>query len=311
MTLATFSKPSFSVRTKRFVKTFVRLALCLVPLYLAGCACCSKDGGSTSLRQALTFHASFDRGLDADFAKGDPAIYHTANMKRPRTAIPGLPNNGAVEWAKDQGRFGHALRFTKKAPEVSFFKGKENFNFSASHWSGTVSLWLKVDPKTELAPGYCDPIQITSKEWNDASFFVEFEKKADLIPFRLGAYPDFKVWNERNRKWEEIPFEEKPLVSVLRPPFRGDRWTHVVFTFEQFNSGSGDGLARLYLDGKPANMISPRLQTYTWSLDDLVIMLGVSYIGLYDDLSVFNRALSEVEVQRLHALPRGVTGLIR
>ncbi|MBM3822163.1 MAG: LamG domain-containing protein [Verrucomicrobia bacterium] len=285
----------------------------LVALFVLGLTGCGTVGGgkSSELRSALTFHASFDHGLNADWARGDGQLYHAVSTKRPRVPVPGLPAQGTVEMVKDQGRFGHALRFTKKIPEAVFFKAKDNVAYSTGPWAGTVSLWLKVDPARELAQGYCDPIQITPKDWNDASFFVEFEKKTNSIPFRLGAYADFKVWNPGNRKWDDIPFEEKPLTTVLQPPFAGDRWTHVVFTWEGFNTGEGDGLARLYLDGKPAAMLSPRVQTYHWDLEAAHMMIGLSYIGMYDELSVFNRALSEQEVSILHRLPSGVGGLIR
>ena len=33
--------------------------------------------------------------------------------------------------------------------------------------------------------------------------------------------------------------------------------------------------------------------------------------GLFDELSIFNRAFTPAEVQALHALPRGVSGLLQ
>ena len=39
------------------------------------------------------------------------------------------------------------------------------------------------------------------------------------------------------RKFEDIPASERPLVTVTDPPFSGNKWTHVVFTFERFNTG--------------------------------------------------------------------------
>ncbi len=37
--------------------------------------------------------------------------------------------------------------------------------------------------------------------------------------------------------------------------------------------------------------------------------IGWSYIGLMDDLAVFNRALAPEEVKRLYNAPNGVKGL--
>jgi hypothetical protein len=217
-----------------------------------------------ALRKALTFHASFDGGTEAVRAAGDPKLYWAASFKQRDQAKPGLPETGEVLLAKGEGRFGDALRFTKKKAPVVFFQGARNMPHETVNWNGTVSFWLKVDPEAELEPGFCDPIQITASAWNDAAFFVEFEKRTESIPFRLGVYADFKVWNPDNRKFAEIPFAEKPLLTVDKPPFGPGRWTHVVFTFGNFNTGRPDGVARLYLDGRPHGSLGPRLQTFTW-----------------------------------------------
>lgn len=172
-----------------------------------------------------------------------------------------------------------------------------------------MSFWLSVDPAADLETGFCDPIQITPRAWNDAAFFVEFEKRAEGIPFRLGVYPDFKIWNPTNRKWEDIPMQEKPLTTVPKPPFSRGKWTHVVFTFDRFNTSRDDGVAHLYLDGLPAAVLDPRRQTFTWDEEKSLIMLGLGYIGLWDELAVFNRALTPAEVAHLHRLKNGVRDL--
>jgi concanavalin A-like lectin/glucanase superfamily protein len=261
------------------------------------------------LTTALTFHASFDHGVDADFAAGDPILRHAPSMKQRAEAKPGLPESGEVQVALDAGRFGHALRFTRKKSPMVFFRAAKNVAYRTNDWSGTVSFWLSVDPVGELEPGFCDPIQITPRAWNDAAFFVEFEKRTNDIPFRLGAYSDFNVWNPNKRKWEEIPFAEKPLATVPKPPFTRGKWTHVAFAFEHFNTGRDDGLARLYLDGALVATLGPRRQTFTWDEDQCLVMLGLSYIGLWDELAIFNRALTAQEVRQLHGLRNGVRDL--
>ena len=45
---------------------------------------------TASLREALTFHASFDHGPDADFAQGDHRLFTAPSMKQPRTGRPVL-----------------------------------------------------------------------------------------------------------------------------------------------------------------------------------------------------------------------------
>jgi hypothetical protein len=263
------------------------------------------------VRDALVFHASFDGGTDATRAAGDSKLFWAPTFKQRDQAKPGLPESGEVVLAKGEGRFGDALRFTKRRSPVVFYQGGKNMPYQRANWNGTVSFWLKVDPQGQLEPGFCDPVQITPTAWNDGAFFVEFEKRPESIPFRLGVYSDLKVWNPQNRKFAEIPAEEKPLVAVDKPPFGGDRWTHVAFTFERFNSGQPDGVARLFLDGRPQGVLSPRVQTFTWDPEKAVIALGLGYIGLLDELSTFDRALSEREIQALHAMEKGVAATSR
>jgi hypothetical protein len=160
-----------------------------------------------------------------------------------------------------------------------------------------------------LETGFCDPVQITPRAWNDAAFFVEFEKGPELIPFRLGVYADLNVWNPDKRRFADIPPHERPLVPVDKPPFARGKWTHVAFTFERFNTGKPDGVARLYLDGTLGGTLTPRQQTFTWDPDNTVMALGLGYIGMLDELSVFNRLLTDREVQAVYALEKGVGAL--
>ena len=285
------------------------LLLLFTGAFMCGCMTHHKHSHAR-LRQALTFHASFDNGLDADFATGDPVLRHAASLSKQAEAKPGLPESAEVQLVRDAGRFGHALRFTKKKSPMPFFRAARNVAYRTNNWSGTVSFWLSTDPASELEPGFCDPIQITPRAWNDAGFFVEFEKRTNDIPFRLGVYPDLKVWNPNNKKWADVTAAEKPLVTAPTTPFARGKWTHIVFTFENFNTGRDDGMAQLYLDGTPAATLGPRRQTFTWDEDKSVIALGLSYIGLWDELAVFNRALTAEEIRQLHGLKNGVRDLI-
>src|SRR6187401_2364393 len=126
-----------------------------------------------SLAGALAFHAPFDGGVDARRAE----------------AQPGLPPTDTVH-AAGAGRFGDAIRFTRRGAPAVFYQGGANMPYAASNWTGTVSFWLSTDPQTDLGIGFCDPIQITPRMWNNGAFFVEFEKSkvagAD-VPFRLGV----------------------------------------------------------------------------------------------------------------------------
>jgi len=288
----------------------VAIVLAIVVLAPSGCSTPhDASGHRAALRRSLIFHASFDHGVDADLAAGPRGLSNAPSLQQRDAAVAGLPAGGEVRLAPGAGRFGDALRFTRRESPLVFFSADRNAGYRGASWSGTVSFWLQVDPAAELAPGYCDPIQITPRAWNDAAFFVEFEKRTNDIPFRLGAYADFAVWNPDNRKWDDIPAAEKPLVTAPNTPFGAGRWTHVVFTFDRFNTGRDDGVARLYLNGVPAGVIGPRRQTYTWDEARSLIMLGVGYLGLWDELAIFDRALTPSEIAAVHALPHGVADL--
>jgi hypothetical protein len=271
----------------------------------------AQSADTAALQQALTFHASFDGGVDAAAAAGDPALYSAPSLKQRNAAVRGLPQSGEITLARGQGRFGDAVRFTRKKSPVIFFKGARNMPYQSDNWSGTVSFWLRVDPLNDLEPGFCDPVQITPRSWDDGAFFVEFEKRPESIPFRLGVYADHGVWNPGKRPFAEIPADERPLITVERPPFGGDRWTHVAFTFERFNTARPDGVVRLYLNGDLQGSLGPRRQTFTWDVDGNAIALGLGYIGLLDDLSIFDRALSDLQIRALHQLEKGVSTLPR
>ena len=278
--------------------------LCLVVLL-------SRQAGaqttpSQQLAKALVFHASFDATVDADFARGDRRLYTAPSGKRDQ-AQPGNARKD-VTLAPGKGRHGGCLRFADNSKQVLFYQAKDNLPYSQQDWSGTVGFWLRLDPDQDLKPGYCDPVQITDKKWNDASFFVDFTKDDVPRKFRLGVFANYKFWNPKDIKWEQFPAEERPMVTVDKTPFGRDRWTHVLFTFSGINREGEAATAALYLDGKLQGTVR-RPQQFTWETSKAAIMLGLSYIGDFDDLAVFDRALTQAEVQQLYGLKGGVKDL--
>lgn len=275
---------------------------------LCGCRSWSADAPMRSdLLRALTFHASFDESAEADFALGDSRIYTAPALDKRREGQPGL-NARDVVLAPGEGRWGGALLFLKKSRETVFYQAASNVNYPPENFSGTVSFWLKLDPEKDLEPGYCDPVQITPRDWNDAAFFVDFSKDEKPRHFRLGVFSDLKVWNPTGRDWDSIPPAERPMVVEEKHPFGGDHWTHVAFTFSGFNTGA-PATARLYLAGRLVGALSGRPQTFTWDPTQTLILLGLSYVGLFDDLAVFSRELSAEEVRLLGRLEGGVKAL--
>jgi len=63
---------SYALRMNPTHSTLLLLALLAAA---TGCQSAKNVGSSANLRRALLLHASFDQGLDADFAAGDPKLY--------------------------------------------------------------------------------------------------------------------------------------------------------------------------------------------------------------------------------------------
>ena len=264
----------------------------------------------SALRKALTFHASFDGTPSSDFAKGDGTLWSMVGKDQATEGLPAAARD-RVDHQEGAGRFGDCLHFkSTEAPRV-YFKAEKNFPYETSDWNGSVSFWLRTTPDEDLEPGYTDPIQITPRSALDACFFFEFGIE-DPRPCRLGVFPDKLAWNPENKPNQEIPIPERPLIEVGHADyaFTRDRWTHVVFTFEKFNNNDNAGVARLYLDGEPRGELSGWKQQFTWDLAKAQIRLGVKFIGGFDELSCFDRALTAAEVKELHGLAEGVTGLL-
>lgn len=259
-----------------------------------------------TLKKSLTFHAGFDNGIDAGFAAGDKRLYTAPTYKALAEAQPGL-GNPDVELVKGGGRFGDALRFRKKNTKAIHYRAAKNVAFDPRSWTGTISFWLRLDPDKELEPGFCDPIQVTDKEYNNSAIWVDFTKDEKPRHFRLGVFGDLKEWNPENIPPDKNPAFTSRLVVVQKPPFTADRWVHVVVTHSRL--GSGDGAARLYLDGKLQGAARNIRETFDWDMSRGAIRLGVNYVGLFDELAIFNRELGEAEISLLHGLKKGVREL--
>lgn len=260
------------------------------------------------LRRALTFHASFDGGTSAAFALGDPALYSAADRKSAATATAGAPPD-AVAVAVGAGRYGDALRVRVGATPFVFYKGARNIAWRPKDWSGTVAIWMSLDPDADLAPGYSDPLIITPRAWNDAALFVDFTR--DDVPrhVRFAAFADRAVWDPKLRDWEAVAVAERPMVELTGKRFRRGAWTHVAWSWRGFNTGGTAGVLTCYLDGEKVGVLEGRPQIYTWDPLEVSIALGVQYIGLMDDLAIFDRALDAAEIKALFNAPRGVAGL--
>src|SRR5262249_41265799 len=100
---------------------------------------------------------------------------------------------------------------------------------------------------------------------------------------------------------EEDP--DAPMVRVPKIGFKEGKWHHVVMSWQHFDTGKKDAVSTLYIDGEKIGSVADRDISMAWDLDHTGIYVAVNYIGLLDELAVFNRPLTEAEIALLHKNP--------
>ena len=265
----------------------MRHALALVTISAAGWAA-DKD---------LTFHATFNGATDAIQSRGDKRLYLAPSYKEQDAAKPFVPD-AAIEHRATGGMANSGcLRFTRKNTRALFYRAQDNVAFDPKNWSGTITFWLNVDPETELEPGFCDPIQVTDKAYNDSAIWVDFTRDEKPRHFRLGVFGNLKDWNPQNVPNDKNPAFNTRLVVNPKPPFAKGKWTHVAIAFAAL--GSGKGSATLYLDGKAQGAAPPIAEPFQWDMSRAALRLGVNYVGLMDEVAVYRRPLRAREIERM------------
>lgn len=266
------------------------------------------DALRDSLKTALSFFASFDHGFDADYAHGDRLIYTAPSFRNLDAAVADVVSPDIVI-AKGQGRYGDALQFRKKNTQAVFYRAAVNTNYRPRNWSGTISFWLNLSPDTDLEPGYTDPLQVTDKAYNNAAIWVDFTRDDKPRQFRLGVFGDSAAWTKGKTSPEQSAFFDQRTVVVTQPPFARGQWTHVAIVFSRIGSDSG-GTAKLYLNGKLAGTADAIREPFNMEPELATVRLGVNYTGLFDELSMYTRPLSDAEVDALYRLDGGVAKIL-
>jgi hypothetical protein len=276
----------------------------MTPTHTAG----SADNIRASLAQALTFHASFDHGSDADFALGDKQLY-TATIQDGQRVVALAPGLGdpPLAIAEGQGRYGAALAFTRDNTHVVVYKAERNVAYAPEAFRGALSLWMRLDP-AEIPGQYSDPVQLTDKDFSDACIWIDFTKNDTPSDLRLGVFGNQSEWDVANQRAQSREFYYR-LAKVAEPPFAKERWTHVVVTWDGINDTQG-GRARLYFNAEYQGATGVIRERFTWDVANAGIRLGMGdFVGLIDDIAIFNRSLASEEIRALYELERGVAEL--
>jgi len=259
-----------------------------------------------ALKKALTFYSSFDNGIDADFSLGDDRLF-TSPIKSADSARLGLQKPD-IKVVSENSLYGKSLLYTERSSGYIYYPSEKNIAYNDKDWSGAVSFWLSLDPETDLEPGYCDPIQITDVSYNDAAIWVDFTKE-NPRDFRLGVIGDREAWNPNPEGPDnENPIFIKQLPVVKEPPFEKGKWTHVLINYSHLNTENGT--ASLYMNGQLKGTRVDIKDPFNWDYPKSNIYLGLGYIGLMDELSIFNRSLSDKEITKLFQLENGVQSIL-
>ncbi len=263
-----------------------------------------------ALSDAVTLYASFDEEVKADVGGGDLQLHTRVDhpTEKGRYVFErGYPPL-VFQVAKDKGVTGGALECIDVLERRGriYFPGRGNIAFRNGGWGGAVSIWLNTDPSESLKTPFCDPVQITAKSAHDGGIWIDFPdtKPRDM---RMGIF--------RGLDEGEKPLEESdPQASIVRMKnvaFQAGQWHHVVLSWDNFDTGRPDARAELFVDGERIGGWQGREIAMKWDIDKVGIYVAVNFIGLFDEFAVFNRPLTEAEVQHLHGEPSCLRGVRR
>jgi hypothetical protein len=236
------------------------------------------------LREHVCLYASFDRGFDADVARGE------RQARVDTTCVRHMPGGG---------RFGGALWFDAHEPpeqDEFTFCAAGNFPYRPTAFDGTIALWLSLNPDEDLdPPTMVDPFHV-SRTASDASYYLDLTRMNDPRygsprKLRLGMYPDNPSKELRNGQ----------LILVGELHWQRGEWHHVCATWCNSNGDVGASSAHVYIDGIPRGWAIGFTHRLTWDdMGQMTIALGQRYVGGIDDLLILDRALTAEEAAALY-----------
>lgn len=261
-----------------------------------------------ALRKAVTFYVSFDESVKGDFGGGDLTLSTRSNHKTEAGKFvyeKGFDSK-VFRIAKGKGMHGGALEVVDVLPDNGriFFPAKGNLAYKPLGWGGSLSFWMNTDPDKLLKTKFCDPVQITQRGANDGGLWVDFND-ASPRDMRLGIFPAVAPGQKPISESDPVA----PMVRMKGIGFKAGEWHHIVVTWEGLDTGNKDARARLYIDGELRGTLKDIALAMKWELDKTGIYVAVNFIGLLDELALFDRPLTAAEVDRLHRQPGLLAGL--
>jgi Concanavalin A-like lectin/glucanases superfamily len=279
---------------------------CIFGLLLLACVTLASSTAAAdpdeALHKAVTLYASFDEAVKADVGGGDLSLWTRVADEKEKGKFTYEKGFDAkvLQIARDKGVAGGCLEAIEVQPKNGrlYFPAKGNIAFKKGGWGAALSVWINTDPNKLIKSKFCDPIQITQKGANNGGIWFDFNdaKPRDM---RMGTFP--AVPEGKTAIKEEDP--AAPMVRVKDVGFKADDWHHIVLSWQNFDTGKKDALATLYVDGKKIGDVKDYEIAMDWDIDRAGIYIALGYVGLMDELALFNRSLTADEVALLHKKP--------
>ena len=236
------------------------------------------------LSNHILFFSNFEKGVDALSSAGSTLAEIDGALTTHHIT------NGVGETEKTSDGY---ISFSKGSGAL-VYKGKDNFPYKENKsWSGSVSFWMGVDPKTDLMANYPEPFHI-GKKWDDAVIFVDFDKKNAPLSLRFGCYPD-----KSGKVTDEMV--QQRVIRVEGVNWKNTEWHHVVISWANFNSGKANGEWALYVDGKEKGRKRNLKQDLSWGPGSRNVRFNhYRYTGKIDEIAVFDIALDPADAEYLY-----------
>jgi hypothetical protein len=260
------------------------------------------QGGKDALLRPVTFYASFDEAVKGDHGGGDLTVSTRFNHETEKGKFVFEKGFDAKVFriAAGKGIHGGALEVVDVLPRNGriFFPARGNLAYRKDGWGGAVSVWINTDADKLFKTKFCDPIQITERGANDGGIWFDFNdaKPRDL---RMGLFPAVAAGEKPLAESDPMA----PMVWVKGVGFKAGDWHHVVVSWDHLDTGKKDARADLFIDGKHRGTVADREIAMKWDVDRAGIYVAVNFIGLLDELALFDRALTAAEVTRLRDDP--------
>ena len=266
-------------------------------------------GDEGALRKAVSFYASFDDALSPDVGTGTPSTRFNDEKDANKHVFEKGFDGTVFRVAKGKGiAGGGCLEAVDVLPRNGriFFPAQGNLAFKKGGWGGSLSVWVNTDPNTLFKTKFCDPIQITQKGANNGGIWFDFNdaRPRDL---RMGVFPAAPAGAIGAKESDA----DAPMVRVPKVGFQVGVWHHVALAWSNFDTGKKDAIATLYIDGKTIGAVKERAIAMDWDFEKAGIYVAVNYIGLLDELALFNRAITADEVALLHKATPGLLSSLK